>query len=177
MTLSQSLRRSGRRLSVYCRPHHRQRRLGPGLLVMRVPLYAAHASGYIGVAVPESANGSTDFNSHYNAPQRPVQKAKAIPRCSTSQTMTSRARQQPGLSEKCSELASRISAAISANSITAGVTATASSSNMAERITDSVVNQSATRVRRLKGTGAPVSIVMMPSVSLSEIDAALAPLK
>ncbi|MDK9351082.1 hypothetical protein ACWPM6_07540 [Propionibacterium freudenreichii] len=91
--------------------------------------------------------------------------------------MTSRARQQPGLSEKCSELASRISAAISANSITAGVTATASSSNMAERITDSVVNQSATRVRRLKGTGAPVSIVMMPSVSLSEIDAALAPLK
>ncbi|ALN14218.1 polysaccharide biosynthesis tyrosine autokinase [Acidipropionibacterium acidipropionici] len=177
MTLHDFLRLIRRQLGVIVTLTLVGAALAAGALMLQSPRYTAHASGYVRVSVPQSAGGTTDSNSYYSASQLAAQKAKAFVAVFTSQTVASLVRQELGLSEEPSELASRITATNAANSLTIDVTATASSPDLARRIADSVVNQSAAQVRRLEGTGSPVSIVMMSPASLAEIDVSPTPLK
>lgn len=147
-----------------------------GLLLATPTQYSAQATAYVRVSVPKGQDG-TDSNSYFAASQLANQKVKAFVSVFTSQSVAQSVIKQLGLSTTPAELAERISASNSTNSLTILVTATGDSPEQARSIADAVVTQSATQVKQLEGESSPVQVVMMTPANLSQIDKTPSPAK
>lgn len=140
-----------------------------GILWITPVTYTAGSTAYVRVSLPSDDGTETSANAYYSASQLASQKVKAFVSVFTSETVAQGVIDELGLSETPTELAKDVTASNATNSLTISVTATASTPDLARKISDAVVTQSAAQVKLLEGASSPVEVVLMAPSNLSTV--------
>ena len=139
------------------------------VLALTPVTYTASATAYVRVTMPEGDDEQANANLYYSASQLATQKVKAFVPVFTTETVAQGVIDELDLAMTPSALASSITAVNAANALTIGVSATASTPDLARAIADEVVEQADRQIDVLEGEGSPVSVVLMSPSSLSSV--------
>ncbi len=140
-----------------------------GVLWLTPVTYTAASTAYVRVSMPTDDGTEVSANAYYSASQLAAQKVKAFVPVFTSETVAQGVIQKLGLSETPTQLAGSVTASNATNALTINVTATAATPDLARKVADAVVTESAAQVKVLEGEDSPVSVVLMAPSSLSSV--------
>lgn len=132
--------------------------------------YTASSTAYVRVAAPSGEDSGANANIYYAASQLASQKVKAFVPVFTTETVAKGAIDKLGLSVSPTDLASRVKATNTPNSLTIDISATAESPELARKIADEIVIQADEQISILEGQNSPVEVVLMSPSSLSSVE-------